>query len=776
MTVPARARLLPGTPRWVLLGALPLPLVAVVPALVAHRPVTPGSASPGPAGLLGSLALQAAFCGLLVWRARRLPHERVLWGRLALASVVFSVAVVAAALLGVREATAPFAAVPVAWAPVLTFPLLHGGLVRWNRSSGHLTDPGDVLNGVSGVLAAVALLNVAVVRSGSPLVAGPWWETQALLAQVGTGVVLLGTVLSVVGLASLHHDPRPWLVAAAVTVALAGDLATLLADGATTGWTTAAEPAGAALIGLAAALSPARALPRPADPAASTVGAFVVIVASTGVLFVERGPTVAACCAALALAGAGVRLLMNVRELAQLAVSRREALTDELTGLANRRAVLRRIDELCGQGQPMALALLDLDKFKEVNDGLGHAAGDDLLRLVAGRLTAQLRTGDVLGRLGGDEFAVVALLDDAGEDGEYGEDGAALARRLAGQLAEPFQVGGMAVHASASIGVATRPGSPVGAPPGSNPGDGDLDGADPAATTELLRQADAAMYAAKHTGGGTAVYDPARHGDHRGNLALVEELRRGLRDGELVLHHQPQVDVGTGRTVGVEALVRWAHPDRGLLPPAAFLPLAEVHGLMRPLTDEVLRQAVTQAAAWHRAGRELRMSVNLSASNLLDVDLPARVAGLLREARLPAGRLVLEITESVLLSDPDRSLAVVGRLADLGVAVSIDDFGTGYSSLSYLRDLPVGELKLDRSFTADLLTDTRTEAIVASTVALAHRLGLRVVAEGVEHDETLAHLAGLGCDESQGYLHSAPLPADRLGAWLDRTGAPLAVR
>ncbi|WP_448640195.1 putative bifunctional diguanylate cyclase/phosphodiesterase [Geodermatophilus sp. URMC 63] len=780
MTAPARARLLPGIPRWVLLGALPLPLVAVVPALVADRPVTPGSASPGPAGLLGSLALQAAFCGLLVWRARRLPHERVLWGRLALASVVFSVAVVAGALLGVQEATAPFAAVPVAWAPVLTFPLLHSGLVRWNRSSGHLTDPDDVLNGVSGVLAAVALLNVAVTRAGSPIMAGPWWETQALLAQVGTGVVLLGTILSVVGLASLHHDPRPWLVAAAVTVTLAGDLATLLADGGTTGWTTAAEPAGAALIGLAAALSPARALPRPADPAASTVGAFVVIVASTVILFVERGPTVAACCAALALAGAGVRLLMNVRELAQLAVSRREALTDELTGLANRRAVLRRIDELCGQGQPMALALLDLDKFKEVNDGLGHAAGDDLLRLVAGRLTAQLRTGDVLGRLGGDEFAVVALLDHAGEDG------AALARRLAGQLSEPFQVGGMSVHASASIGVATRPGSAVGVPAGSGPDGGgpdgggpdggDPDGGDPAATTDLLRQADAAMYAAKHAGGGTAVYDPARHGDHRGDLALVEELRRGLRAGELVLHHQPQVDVGTGRTVGVEALVRWAHPDRGLLSPAAFLPLAEVHGLMRPLTDEVLRQAVTQAAAWHRAGRDLRMSVNLSASNLLDVDLPARVAGLLRAARLPVGRLVLEITESVLLSDPDRSIAVVGRLADLGVAVSIDDFGTGYSSLSYLRDLPVGELKLDRSFTADLLTDTRTEAIVASTVALAHRLGLRVVAEGVEHDETLAHLAGLGCDESQGYLHSAPLPADRLGAWLDRTGAPLAVR
>ncbi|MEX5719814.1 putative bifunctional diguanylate cyclase/phosphodiesterase [Geodermatophilus maliterrae] len=761
MTGPARTRLLPGLPRWVLLVALPVPLAAVV-TVVVHRSVLPGAPGPGPAGLLGGLGLQAAFCGLLVWRARRLPQERVVWGRLALGSVVFSVAVAVGAVLGLSGSTAHLAAAPVAWAPVLTFPLVHSGLVRWNRSISHLADPNDVLNGVSAVLAAVAVLNVVLVRSGSPLAAGPWWEVQAPLAQVATGVVLLGTVLSVTALASLRHDPRPWLVAAAVTVTLTGDLGTLLAGGGgTVGWTTATEPAGAALVGLAAALSPARAVPRPADPAASTIGAFVVIAASTVVLLVERGPTLAGCCAALAIAGAGVRLLMNVRELAQLAISRREALTDELTGLANRRAVLRRVEELAGEQLPMALALLDLDKFKEVNDGLGHAAGDDLLRLVAGRLTGQLRTGDVLGRLGGDEFAVVALLD----PGATAEDCAALGRRLVQQLDEPFALGGMSVHATASIGVAFRPGTD----------DGDPDGAGRTTTTELLRQADAAMYSAKRAGGGTAVYDAVQHGDDRGNLALVEELRSGLGSGRLVLHHQPQVDVATGRTVGVEALVRWAHPERGLLSPAEFLPLAEVHGLMRPLTDEVLRRAVTQAAAWRRAGRDLRMSVNLSASNLLDVDLPWRVAELLRDAQLPADRLVLEITESVLLSDPERSLAVVGRLADLGVTVSIDDFGTGYSSLSYLRDLPVAELKLDRSFTADLLTDGRTEAIVASTITLAHRLGLRVVAEGVEREETLVHLAGLGCDETQGHLHSAPLPADRLETWLDRAGAPLAV-
>jgi EAL domain-containing protein (putative c-di-GMP-specific phosphodiesterase class I) len=317
----------------------------------------------------------------------------------------------------------------------------------------------------------------------------------------------------------------------------------------------------------------------------------------------------------------------------------------------------------------------------------------------------------------------------------------------------------MSVHVAASIGMAWRAGGAPLPTDGGNP------------VELLLQQADAAMYDAKRSGTGVAVYDGDRHAQTSNHLVLVEELRTALATGQLVLHHQPQVDVASGRVVGAEALVRWLHPVRGLLGPADFLPLAEVHGLMGQLTDEVLRQAVTQAAAWRGAGRDLRVSVNLSASNLLDTDLPRRVAGLLRGAGVPPEWLVLEVTESVLLSDPERSLDVVGRLADLGATVSIDDFGTGYSSLSYLRDLPVGELKLDRSFTVDLLTDARTEAIVASTVALAHRLGLRVVAEGVEHAATLAHLAELGCDESQGYLYSAPLPADRLDAWLDAAGA-----
>jgi diguanylate cyclase len=284
-----------------------------------------------------------------------------------------------------------------------------------------------------------------------------------------------------------------------------------------------------------------------------------------------------------------------------------------------------------------------------------------------------------------------------------------------------------------------------------------------------------AMYDAKRSRAGVALYDSARHADSSGHLGLVEDLRTALATGQLVLHHQPQLDIATGATVGVEALVRWQHPARGLLGPGDFLPLAEVHGLMGALTEEVLGQAVAQAAAWRREGLDLHMSVNLSASNLLDAALPDRVAGLLEQHALPPGSLVLEVTESVLLTDPERSLAVVGALADLGVTVSIDDFGTGYSSLAYLRDLPVAELKLDRSFTADLLTDARTGAIVASTIELAHRLGLRVVAEGVEDEATLRHLQSLDCDISQGYLHARPLPADQLAGWFAEQGSPLAV-
>ncbi|MGY1752529.1 putative bifunctional diguanylate cyclase/phosphodiesterase [Blastococcus sp. SYSU D01042] len=745
----AGSPLLPGAPRW-LLG-----LVALAAALsgipTAVRILGP-EGGPGvdlfvDLGLFG--LLHVLLLGLLVWRARTVASERAVWSRLAVGAAVFVGCIVAAVLLHLVAATRPLAAVPLAWSPAAAFPFIYGALVRWNRHSTSVADPNDALNGASAVLAVVAVLNLVLVPDGGGFGGLTAWQLQAVFAQLAVAFVLLGTALTLPSLGGLGRDPRTWLVVGSqVLWVLAAVM--VLAGGDTAAWLPGVHPLVVLCLAAAAVLRSRRSAPQPADPTAAIIGAFVVIIASTAVLVVGAltgGTAVAVWCAAVATAGAGLRMAFNVGELAQLAVTRREALTDELTGLANRRAVLRRISELSAEGTPVALALLDVDKFKEVNDALGHATGDELLRLVARRLEPSLRSGDLLGRLGGDEFAVVAVLD---QDAPVEQAGLVLGERLHARLEEPFPVGGMFVHCSASIGVTTSS-SAVDRP------------------AQLLRRADVAMYDAKRAGRGVTLYDPAQHADSSGHLALVEQLRTALTADELVLHHQPQLDVADGRVAGVECLVRWAHPERGLLGPADFLPLAEVHGLMGPLTEQVLRAAVAQAADWRGRGLQLHVSVNLSASNLLDTGLPARVGALLEQHAVPASSVVLEVTESVLLTDPDRSLAVLADLAALGVTVSLDDYGTGYSSLAHLRDLPVGELKLDRSFTADLLTDRRTDAIVASTIDLSHRLGLRVVAEGVEDEPTLARLRALGCDTSQGWLHSPALPAPVLERWmLDR--------
>jgi diguanylate cyclase (GGDEF)-like protein len=749
----AHARLLPGAPRWLLALATLVAVLFWVPT--ALRLTDPGAVR-GLAPIVDLpllVLLHVLLVALLVWRVRRVPTERPVWVRLSLGAAVLVGCIVATMVLGAVPTTRSVALAPLYWSSAAVFPFWYSAFVRWNRHSTGIADPDDALNGASAVLAVMALLNLTLARDGSALAELPLWELQAIFTQFAVGFVLLGTALTLPFIGGMGRDPRTWLVAASQALWLAGAVAALITGGYASGWTTAATPLAVLCLAVAATLRSRRSAPQPVDPAAATIGAFVVILASVATLVgsaLTGGHAVAVWLAAAAAVGAGARMATNVSELAQLAVTRREALTDELTGLANRRAVLRRISELTAEGTPVALALLDVDKFKEVNDGLGHAAGDDLLQLVARRLESALRAGDLLGRLGGDEFAVVAVLD---RDVPPEEAALALGQRLRDRLVEPFPVAGMYVHSSASIGVTT--GTEDVQPP-----------------TQLLRRADVAMYDAKRSGRGVAVYDAERHADSSGHLALVEQLRTAIATDQLVLHHQPQLDVAGGRVVGVESLVRWEHPERGLIAPMEFLPLAEVHGLMGPLTEHVLSAAVAQAADWRGRGLDLHVSVNLSASNLLDTGLPGRVDQLLQRHAVPPSSIVLEVTESVLLTDPERSLAVLADLAALGVTVSLDDYGTGYSSLAYLRDLPVTELKLDRSFTADLLTDPRTEAIIASTIDLAHQLGLRVVAEGVEDERTLAHLRTRGCDTSQGFLHSPALPAPVLERWLlDREGA-----
>ena len=423
---------------------------------------------------------------------------------------------------------------------------------------------------------------------------------------------------------------------------------------------------------------------------------------------------------------------------------RRLTRTDDLTGLLNRRAFNDDCTErLAAAGKRNgALLLLDLDRFKEINDSLGHEAGDRLLVQVGARLARSLRPDDLLARLGGDEFAVLLADSDGDED-----EAAAVANKLRNALAESFTSGGIALRTSVSIGVALFPVH------GNN-------------VNTLLRKADMAMYRAKTARSGHHIYhhDDDRQGELR--LRTVQELRTALTSDQLILHYQPQVDLATDEIHGVEALVRWGHPTRGVLAPAEFLGLAEECGLMHDLTVVVLAKALDQAARWHAKHEPLTVAVNISASSLVDIGLPRRVGSMLRERKLPASALVLEITEDFLMADRDRAREILTQLRESGVQIAVDDFGTGYSSLAYLRELPIDELKLDRSFVQPMDTDPRASALVASTIALAHSLGLRIVAEGVESQETMDELKALGCNNAQGYFVSRPVGAAELDRWL----------
>jgi diguanylate cyclase (GGDEF)-like protein len=423
---------------------------------------------------------------------------------------------------------------------------------------------------------------------------------------------------------------------------------------------------------------------------------------------------------------------------------RHQASHDSLTGLSNRVELYelgeRALAAAQRDGELAALMLIDLDRFKEVNDTMGHEQGDRLLVDVATRLRGVLRGSDILARLGGDEFAVLAALPNRGALGE-------VATRLRTALSRPFDLGGVAIELGASLGIAVQP-----------------DHGDDVST--LLRHADVAMYEAKRATTGIETYDPERDPYSPERLALLGELRRALDNDELVLFFQPKVALQSGETIGVEALVRWQHPERGLLGPGEFLGLAERTGLIAYITRWVLDAAVRQCGEWRAEGIDLPVAVNLAAANIVDTTLPDAVAETLRRWDVPADRLECEISEDTVMGDPRRATDVLERLRALGVRLSLDDFGTGHSSLSYLKRLPLDEVKIDRSFVSGMADDASDAAIVRSTIDLARHLGLAVVAEGVETSEVLDVLASLECDVAQGFLLSRPLPAGELGVWL----------
>ncbi len=421
------------------------------------------------------------------------------------------------------------------------------------------------------------------------------------------------------------------------------------------------------------------------------------------------------------------------------------ALHDALTGLPNRALHADRVSAALASagrlGTDVALVVVDLDRFKEVNDTLGHRNGDEFLRIVAERLIAAVRPGDTVARLGGDEFGIVL-------PGATAESVEGILRRLQDALGQEAELAGVAVSAEASMGYAMWP--------------------EDADTPEaLLRRADLALYAAKTARAAIVRYHPGIDEFDPQRLGLIAELRRAISSGELVLHYQPKVDANSGQVVAFEALVRWMHPVRGLVPPNDFIPIAESTGLIGPLTQWVVDSALAQLAEWSLVRPGLSIAVNISARNLRD-DLPGWILNRLAANRVKASQLVLELTETSFATDPIRATALLEELSAAGVRVSLDDFGQGYTSLGSLGHLPVSELKIDRGFVVAMEHSAEDRAIVASVIELGHQLGLTVVAEGVETEEVFADLRRLGCDTMQGYLFSRPVPANEALALMDR--------
>jgi diguanylate cyclase len=599
--------------------------------------------------------------------------------------------------------------------------------------------------GAAAVCAAFAFDHVRDLAGGTPIatvtnMAYPIGDVLLLSLVVGGSTVMTG------------RRKAPWiLIAVGNAVNVVGDTANLFsASWGHVGFVldAVAWPASILVLSMSVWLRP-----RPADPfAPQKASTFVVpgVSAACALVILVFGnlhtiSRVAVSLAAATLLLVGLRLVVSVRAMRLLSQERqRQAVTDELTGLGNRRSLFRVLDAFFGDNdasgvRPRSLAFLfmDLDRFKEINDTFGHPAGDELLKQLGPRLAGCLRDDDMLIRLGGDEF--VALLVDG--DTDYAT---AVAERLTAGLVQPFLLGAVSASVTASIGIALAP-------------------TDAVDSASLLWCADIAMYRAKLAGVPFETYQPDI--DKMGNrVQLLADLQTAIDEHQLVLYYQPQLDLRSGKITAVEALLRWVHPRLGVIPPLEFLPFAEEAGLMGPITTLVLTDAITQCAAWRSAGHLLSVSVNVSVTNLLDPLFTTGVSDLLTSHGLPPEALVVEITETTVISDFGRSQRVIQELWDLGIVVSVDDFGAGFTSLAHLSSLAVKELKLDRTFISGLGTGKggRDLDLVRATIDLGHALGLRIVAEGIEDVATLELLTRLGCDLGQGYLISIPKPASHV--------------
>ena len=705
---------------------------------------------------MASVAVVSSSALLCLTRAALVRRERAAWLCMGLGLASFVAGGLVYQLWAAKQDPVPFPSVSDALF-LAFYPCAYGTLVLLFRRRVATFHSSLWLDGVVGGLgaaaigAALAFQTIVDATGGAPAAA-----VATNLAYPLADLLLLVLVVGVMALMGWHPGRAWWLIAAGFVLFAVADTLYLLRVAQGTyqygSWLELLWPAAGVMIGLAA-WSP----PRAEQPV--RMGGWTVLVvpslfavSSLGVLLLDHFHGVSTLAVALAtgcLLACVVRTVAAFLEVRSLAESRRQAHTDDLTGLGNRRllyAELHAAMRSAGEDPRLALLVLDLDRFKEVNDAFGHEIGDQLLRMVGPRLAETLEPRDVLVRLGGDEFAV--LVRDADS-----HRAAAMASRLLATLEAPFTLEGVGLHVDASVGIAVFPDHAADA-------------------TMLLQRADVAMYQAKAARTGWHLYETAPAETGRGRLQTIEDLRQALTDDQLVLHYQPKVDTASGAVVGVEALVRWQHPTQGLLYPDTFLPLAEQTRLMRSLTSVVLQTALQQVAAWRQEGLDLSVAVNLSVANLLDAHLPLEVARLLAAFGLPPTTLEVEITEGTLMVDRVRSKEVLDALRGLGVRIAVDDYGTGYSSLAYLRELAVDELKLDKSFVIPMLSDDGAAAIVQSTVELAHALGLRMVAEGVESEAHLRELARLGCDVAQGYHISRPVTAEQLGAWLRAPARP----
>jgi diguanylate cyclase (GGDEF)-like protein len=421
-----------------------------------------------------------------------------------------------------------------------------------------------------------------------------------------------------------------------------------------------------------------------------------------------------------------------------------DATHDSLTDLPNRVLLCDRLEQAISNAhrsqQILAFIILDLDRFKEINDTLGHFNGDRLLKQVAARLQRVVRGSDTLARLGGDEFGILLPAINRSDD-IY-----TVIKKIQKVFKSPFRMEGLTLDVQASIGGVLYPEHGK-----------DID--------TIMQRADVAMYVAKQDNRGFSIYTTKMDKHSPKRLTMMGELRQAFDRNELELYYQPKISVHKDRISGVEALVRWNHAVHGLMTPNEFIPLAERSGLIKQLTWWVLQNALAQAVLWHEKGIAIGVAVNISPFILLDPELPEAIIGLLSSYKLPEGTLTLEITETSVLKDPDLALEILLRLADMGIIISIDDYGTGYSSLSYLRKMPASEVKIDKSFVIDMLKNDNDAVIVRATIDLAHNLGMKVVAEGVENKETAARLKELNCDILQGYYFSRPLTIEAFTKW-----------